>query len=73
LLQAINYANNADRAKSLITELEKISNKSTSAESTPRFASFQADVGDRAAIKKLVQQTAETFGRIDVVVSNAGW
>lgn len=35
--------------------------------------SIQADVGDRASIQELVSQTVAKFGRIDVVISNAGW
>lgn len=72
LHQAINYANNQSRAKSLIDELEKIPTTASSAQS-PRFQAFQADVGDRPSIQKLVEQTVSTFGRLDVVVSNAGW
>lgn len=30
-------------------------------------------MGDRAAIQELVRQTVAKFGRIDVVISNAGW
>lgn len=72
LHQAINYANNQSRAKSLIDELERIPTTASSAQS-PRFQAFQADVGDRPSIQKLVEQTVSTFGRLDVVVSNAGW
>lgn len=70
--QAINFANNGDRAKTLIDELNKIPS-TTTATGSPRFESFRADVGDRPSIQKLVQDTVATFGRIDVVVSNAGW
>lgn len=70
--QAINFANNGDRAKSLIEELNKIPSSNTSPDS-PRFESFRADIGERPAVQKLVQETLATFGRIDVVVSNAGW
>ena len=53
-------------------ELEKIPNTGPSSQS-PRFDSIQADVGDRSAIQRLVQETVSKFGRLDVVVSNAGW
>lgn len=71
-LQAINYANNQSRAKALLDELHNIPSTAPSGQS-PRFESIQADVGDRAAIQKLVQETITKFGRLDVVVSNAGW
>ncbi|SMQ52020.1 unnamed protein product [Zymoseptoria tritici ST99CH_1A5] len=70
---AINYANNTERANTLIKELETIPNTSNSASTSPRFAAFQADVGSRPALQDLVHQTVSTFGRIDLVVSNAGW
>lgn len=70
--QAINFANNGDRANALIAELNEIPS-TTAAIPSPRFASFRADVGDRPSIQKLVQDTVATFGRIDAVVSNAGW
>lgn len=72
LRKAINYANNQTRAKELINELENIP-CTTGSPASPRFVSIQADVGDRSSIKSLVEQTVSTFGRIDVVVSNAGW
>ncbi|KAI5363564.1 Putative short-chain dehydrogenase/reductase SDR, NAD(P)-binding domain superfamily [Septoria linicola] len=69
---AINYANNQSRAATLLEELEKIPS-TTSSRETPRFEAFQADVGDRPSIQNLVQQTVAKFGRLDLVVSNAGW
>lgn len=72
LEQAINFANNGDRAKALIEELNNIPS-TTTASTSPRFESFRADVGDRPSVQKLVHETVATFGRIDVVVSNAGW
>jgi len=52
--------------------LQKIPNTSN-ADAQPRFAAVQADVGDRSAIQRLVSETVKQFGRLDVVVSNAGW
>ncbi|PPJ57979.1 hypothetical protein CBER1_11471 [Cercospora berteroae] len=72
---AINYANNQSRAQTLINELQKIPSTagSSSSQESPRFEAFQADVGDRSAIQNLVQQTVAKFGRLDLVISNAGW
>lgn len=34
---------------------------------------MQADVSDKASVTNLVAETVKTMGRLDVVVSNAGW
>jgi NAD(P)-dependent dehydrogenase (short-subunit alcohol dehydrogenase family) len=61
----------------LVQELTKTTipntTSSSAPEDSPRFGIFRADIGDRSAVQKLVQDTLDTFGRIDVVVSNAGW
>jgi NAD(P)-dependent dehydrogenase (short-subunit alcohol dehydrogenase family) len=57
----------------LITITIPNTTSSSAPEDSPRFGVFRADIGDRSAVQKLVQDTLNTFGRIDVVVSNAGW
>ena len=72
LYQVINYANNQSRAQSVVEELNKIPSRAQSSE-VPRFDSIQADVGDRESIQRMVKEAVTKFGRLDVVVSNAGW
>ncbi|KAK4556084.1 hypothetical protein LTR86_006780 [Recurvomyces mirabilis] len=69
---AINYANNQARGQALIDELGKVPSTIGSGQS-PRFELVRADVGDRSAVQQLVKDTVSKFGRLDVVVSNAGW
>ncbi|KAI9710513.1 MAG: hypothetical protein M1820_002649 [Bogoriella megaspora] len=69
----VNYANNSDRAASLLTELSSIPNTSQHQLSTPRFHSIQADVSSKTSLQSLVRETLYTMGRLDVVVSNHGW
>jgi NAD(P)-dependent dehydrogenase (short-subunit alcohol dehydrogenase family) len=38
----------------------------------PRFAAFTADVSDRAAVDAAIAAVGDRFGRIDIVVNNAG-
>jgi NAD(P)-dependent dehydrogenase (short-subunit alcohol dehydrogenase family) len=40
--------------------------------SDPRFAAVAADVSDRASVDAAIAGVAERFGRIDIVVNNAG-
>jgi NAD(P)-dependent dehydrogenase (short-subunit alcohol dehydrogenase family) len=62
---AINYANSADRASKFVKELE-------SSYPNVKFALIQADVGQKAACEKLVEETISQLGGLDVIVSNAG-
>ncbi|KAL6707865.1 hypothetical protein ACN47E_003765 [Coniothyrium glycines] len=67
----INYSSNAERAQSLIAELSSI--QGSSSEASPRFHLIQADMSSKPSVQNLVKETIETMGRLDVVVSNAGW
>jgi NAD(P)-dependent dehydrogenase (short-subunit alcohol dehydrogenase family) len=68
----INYANNEARAQELLKELHEIP-QTTQLNESPRFAAIRADVGDKPALQQLVKDTVSQFGRLDVVISNAGW
>lgn len=68
----INYANNTARAESLLHELSQIPSTHQQP-STPRFHSIQADVSDKPSVQRLVEETVQTMGRLDVVISNVGW
>lgn len=68
----LNYANNKSRADELIGELEKIP-ITHPAPVTPRFHLLQADVSSKPSVENLVHEAIKTMGRLDVVVSNAGW
>lgn len=71
----INYHSSPDRAAKVIAELEEIASKTTSEQDGdgPRFLSIQADLAKRADIERLVSETVQTMGRLDVLVSNGGW
>lgn len=60
---AITYAKGADAAASVVKEIERCGRKALA---------MQADAADSKAVKSAVEQTAKAFGRIDVLVNNAG-
>jgi 3-oxoacyl-[acyl-carrier protein] reductase len=60
---AISYEASADKAKALVAELEK---------KDVRAKAFQADQSDARAVERLVQDVVKHFGRLDVLVNNAG-
>jgi 3-oxoacyl-[acyl-carrier protein] reductase len=59
---AITYTKNGEAALSVVTEIERSGRKAIA---------IQADAADAAA-KAAVEQTVATFGRLDVLVNNAG-
>jgi len=69
----INYANNTDRANSLLSELHDIPTTTTPILRGKRFHAIKADVGVKASVQAMVKETIEEMERLDVVVSNAGW
>ena len=60
---AITYAKDAQAADAVVKAIEAMGRRA--------FA-VQADAGDANAVASAVEQAAKTFGRIDVLVNNAG-
>src|SRR6201988_1747946 len=60
---AITYAKGAAAAASVIKEIERAGGKAIA---------IQADAADADAVKAAVEKTFTTFGRLDVLVNNAG-
>jgi 3-oxoacyl-[acyl-carrier protein] reductase len=60
---AITYTKSADAAASVVSEIECAGGKAIA---------IQADAADAAAVKASIEKTFTTFGRLDVLVNNAG-
>ncbi|GJJ78146.1 hypothetical protein EMPS_10505 [Entomortierella parvispora] len=68
----VNYQSNAAKAQEVVDEVAKTVVSDGNNEPV-RAIAVQADIGHVDQGKTLLEQTIKAFGRLDVVVLNAGW
>lgn len=68
----VNYANNEERANKLLAELPALSPLPQDSGAN-NFIAIKADLGSRDEINRLIQESVDRFGRLDVIFSNGGW
>jgi NAD(P)-dependent dehydrogenase (short-subunit alcohol dehydrogenase family) len=68
----VNYFSHPDKAEAVIRECMAMLPE-TSSSKEPRLHTIQADVSKRSDVQKLVEEAVQVMGRLDVVISNAGW
>lgn len=70
----INYNSSPQRANSVLRELGQCGGFDSEHQGNiPRAIAIQADVSQPTEIRRLVSEAAARMGRLDAVVSNAGW
>lgn len=62
----------AEGATVVVTDLDEASAKQTAA-GLPGAVALRADVTDRQDVQAAVDRVMQQFGRVDVLVNNAGW
>jgi 2-hydroxycyclohexanecarboxyl-CoA dehydrogenase len=62
----------AEGATVVVTDLDETSAKGT-ADALPGAVAIRADVSDRRAVQAMTDRVVQQFGRVDVLVNNAGW
>ncbi|CZR52943.1 related to cis-1,2-dihydro-1,2-dihydroxynaphthalene dehydrogenase [Phialocephala subalpina] len=71
----INYLSSKEKADKLLEDLNGLQPETGSrdADRVPQFLAIKADVSQRAELSRLIDETIDVMGRLDLVVSNQGW
>ncbi|KAG9233833.1 hypothetical protein BJ875DRAFT_31410 [Amylocarpus encephaloides] len=67
----VNYNSSTEKATALLKELDDL--QPATDKDASRFHAIQADVSKQSEIIRLVKESVEKMGQLDLVVSNHGW
>ena len=67
---AINYARSRSAAEAVLEESGR--NSASAGRANTRHLLIQADVGEEAAARQLIEDVVATWGRLDILINNAG-
>jgi glucose 1-dehydrogenase len=67
---AVNYARSADEAKETASQVEQA--QRSAGHGAARRLVVQADVSHEDAVKRMFDEVLKTFGRLDILINNAG-
>ena len=70
--QAIAQKLATEGATVVVTDVDE-ANAAKTADALPGAVAIRADVTDRQSVQAMVGRVVEQFGRVDVLVNNAGW
>ena len=70
--QAIAQKLAAEGATVVVTDVDE-ANATKTADALPGAVAIRADVTDRPGVQAMVSRVVQQFGRVDVLVNNAGW
>lgn len=69
----VNFRNDRAAVDRLLEELAKLKPQHDDQSERPFVTAIQADMASPTDVARLVQETVERMGRLDIVVSNVGW
>jgi len=70
----VNYFSRPEKAEAIIKEAGEIQPVFYATDTVqPRFHAIKADCSKKSEMERLVAETVSVMGRIDIIVSNAGW
>lgn len=69
----VNYYSSPQQAEDLVQELSKLNPHPPQDSLPPRYIAIRADISAKSELTRLVEESVDQMGRLDVAISNQGW